>query len=33
MEIGEPYAYSYNIKDNDELIEKLKRAISTPIKP
>lgn len=31
MALGEPYAYSYNISDPDDLVEKLTRAVNTPI--
>lgn len=33
MALGEPYAYSYNVSDPADLIDKLKRAINTPIEP
>lgn len=33
MKIGEPYAYSYHIKNPDDLIEKLTKALNTPIEP
>jgi hypothetical protein len=33
MAIGEPYAYSYNVHDPGDLVEKLQRALRTPIKP
>ncbi|KAJ3245656.1 hypothetical protein HDU78_008860 [Chytriomyces hyalinus] len=29
--LGEPYAYSYHYRDSDMLVEKLRKAISTPI--
>ncbi|KAJ3402335.1 hypothetical protein HDU80_005175, partial [Chytriomyces hyalinus] len=29
--LGEPFAYSYHYRDSDMLVEKLRKAISTPI--
>jgi hypothetical protein len=33
MALGEPYAYSYNVHDPDDLEDKLRRALRTPIEP
>ncbi|CAK9779458.1 hypothetical protein CC85DRAFT_294318 [Cutaneotrichosporon oleaginosum] len=33
MALGEPYAYSYNVHDPDDLVDKLLRALRTPIEP
>ncbi|BEJ16770.1 hypothetical protein CspHIS471_0601710 [Cutaneotrichosporon sp. HIS471] len=31
--LGEPYVYSYNVHDPDDLLDKLQRALRTPIEP